>query len=126
MERTIASGQTALARTWISKPLNYLRGTVEGIELIAKSTLTGSKTVTVYPMYGGEPFQLFVATNASETPSELATLTAILSMVPAWVNLTYVTVTGGEYLTLEAAHATYALTEAAHTTYKDVELEPAK
>jgi hypothetical protein len=45
--------------------------------------------------------------------------------MPAWMSFTYTVVTGGDYGTLAASHASYTLMEAAHTVYADVPYNPA-
>lgn len=120
------SPDVATSREWIKHPLNFERGTDGAIEVSAKATLTGTKTIYLYPRYEGHWASLAAYTLTSETPDAAATQLAIERMMGAWQVLTFATVTAGTYAILDAAHATYALLEVAHTSYADIELEPAK
>jgi hypothetical protein len=122
----IATGQTALAREWIEHPINFLRGTVQGMTLAAKATLTGTKTVFLYTRYNGEAFVIKAATLATETAHSAETQEAIESMMPAWDVLQYETVTGGTLAILEASHPKLSEVEAAHVTDADLEAHPEK
>jgi hypothetical protein len=45
--------------------------------------------------------------------------------MPAWLVPTISVITGGDYATLAASHASYTLMEAAHTHYSDIPTNPA-
>lgn len=112
-------------RTLIKTPANYLRGRPSTIVAKAQTTLTGTKTVLINQRVGANPWAVSVSTFTSETASAAVTAQAIMSVMPAWLVPTINVVTGGDYLTLSASHASYTLMEAAHTTYSDIPAHPA-
>lgn len=122
MEALIAAGMTQVAREWIAHPLNYNRGKTSAQELAAKATLTGSKTLYLYPRYGGEAFVTKAASLSSETPNPTATREAILSQMAAWEVLDYEPVSGRTLAALEAGYAKLSELEGAYPSVADLEL----
>lgn len=111
-------------RALIQHPTNFLRGRPSTIVAAAQNTLTGTKTVIINQRTGANPWTLTIATFTSETPNPTATKNAILSVMPAWLVPTIETVTGGDYLSLSASHASYTLMEGAHASYSDIIANP--
>jgi hypothetical protein len=109
----------------VQHPTGFNRGSVAAMTTAVQATLTGTKTVLINTRVGAAPFAMTVATFTSETPNAQATLLALQSQMPAWMQFTYSTVTGGSYATLAASHASYTLMEAAHTHYSDIPVNPA-
>jgi hypothetical protein len=114
------AGMTSL----VQHPTGFNRGTVDAMVTAMQATLTGTKTVIINTRVGAAPFSMTVATFTSETPNSQNTLLALQSQMPAWMQFTYSTVTGGTYGLLAASHASYTLMEAAHTHYSDILTTP--
>ena len=108
----------------IEQPTGQQRGTVAAMQTVAKTTLTGTKTCLIYERTNGNAWTMNAYTYTTETADPTATLTALMSMKPAGVILTYSTVIGGTYSQLAASHATYSAMEAAHSTYTDIPNNP--
>lgn len=115
----------AAQRQLVKAPVNFNRGKASAIVAAAQATLTGTKTVLFNQFVGASPWVISVATFTSETPDTIATKNAILANMPAWIIPTISVVTGGNYATLAASHASYTLVEAAHTHYSDIPVNPA-
>jgi hypothetical protein len=111
--------------TLIQHPVGFNRGSVASMIVAMQATLTGTKTVLINTRVGAAPFAMTAATYTSETPNVQATLLALQSQMPAWMQYTYTTVGGGTYAVLAASHASYTLMEAAHTHYSDIPVNPA-
>lgn len=107
------------ARAAILARTGFERGTPDALVVAAQRTLTGDRHVLISERYGGNAWALGVFTLASETPSEAATLAAILEQKPAGITLTYETVTGQTYATLLTV-GTYATVNSTYDTYGDV------
>jgi hypothetical protein len=115
----------AAMATLVQHPTGFNRGSLAAITTAVQATLTGTKTVLINTRVGAAPFVMTVATFTSETPNSQATLLALQSQIPAWMQFTYSTVVGGTYAVLAASHASYTLMEAAHTHYSDIPVNPA-
>jgi hypothetical protein len=91
-------------------------GTRAGIAAAAAETLTGTKQVDVIPLYGGNPWAVAVRTIPTETPSEAATLAAIIEAraKPAGVNLTVISY-AASWTLLETTYPSWTSLEAAGT-----------
>lgn len=111
--------------TLVQHPTGFNRGSTDAMRTAMQATLTGTKTVLLNTRVGAAPFVMTAATFTSETPTPQVTLLALQSQMPAWMQFTYSTVTGGSYATLAASHASYTLMEAAHTHYSDIPVNPA-
>lgn len=109
----------------IMTPQNFTRGRPATIRSAAKNTLTGTQEVIYNPAVGGNPFVLGITTFTSETPDSQATDAAVFGVLPAWILVSFATVSGGDYATLTASHSTYTLMQAEHTSYADVLANPA-
>lgn len=109
----------------VQHPTGFNRGSVAAMKTAMQATLTGTLTVLINTRVGAAPFVMTAATFTSETPNPQATLLALQSQMPAWMQFTYSTVTGGSYAVLAASHASYTLMEAAHTHYSDIPVNPA-
>jgi hypothetical protein len=105
-------------------PTGFNRGSVSAMVTAMQATLTGTKTVIINTRVGAAPFAMTVATFTSETPNSQNTLLALQNQMPAWMQFTYSTVTGGTYALLAVSHSSYTLMEAAHTHYSDILTTP--
>src|SRR4051794_35459238 len=56
----------------------FLKGTKQGIAAAAQTALTGTKYVSVIPLYGGDQWRVEVRARTTETPSTAAVLAAIV------------------------------------------------
>lgn len=124
-QAVLAAPDTATQQAIIENPQNFYAGRPSTIISATKATLTGAQTVLLNQFLGGDSNAIGVTTFASETPNATATLNASMSVMPAWFVVTFASVTGGDYATLAASHATYTLMEAAHTHYSDIPTDPA-
>ena len=95
-------------RSKIALPENLARGTVAAMVAAAQRTLTGAKSVSIGERYGGNAYQLFVRTNADETPDEAATRAALLTQKPAGIVMDYDVVTGQAWSDVEATYDDWA------------------
>jgi hypothetical protein len=109
----------------VQHPTGFNRGSVEAMTTAVQATLTGTKTVLINTRVGAAPFSMTVATFTIATPNSQATLLALQNQMPAWMQFTYSTVTGGTYAILAVSHSSYTLMEAAHTHYSDIPVNPA-
>lgn len=109
----------------IKTPLNFTRGRPSTIVAAAQNTLTGARVVLLNTFVGGNSNALGITTFTSQTPNPTATKSAVMAVMPAWIVPTFAVVTGGDYATLAASHASYTLMEAAHTHYSDIPVNPA-
>jgi hypothetical protein len=107
-------------RAKIQERPHFARGRPASLLAAIKATLTGTKTVLVTERDGGEAYQLRVRTYASETPSEDATLAAILTQKPGGIVLTYEAITGQSYSDFAASVTDYADAAATYDDYADV------
>lgn len=97
------------------------RGTVGAIKDVVQRTLTGSRSVRVYPnLSGTDPYRITVVTSTSQTPDPTATLLAAESEKPAGMTIELQTVAGSTYIELAAAYPTYDDVDAAFPTYDDL------
>lgn len=109
----------------VKNPRNFYRGRPATIISAAQSTLTGTRKVILNQFRGSDANQLGVTTFTDDTPDPQATQDAVMSVMPAWLKVTFATVTGGTYATLAGSHSTYSEMEAAHSSYADILANPA-
>jgi hypothetical protein len=121
----LTTSNVAAQRSLITTPVNFTRGRPSTIVAAAQATLTGAKTVIMNQFVGASPWAISISTFTSQTPNPTATKNAILATMPAWLVPTISVITGGDYATLAASHASYTLMEAAHTHYSDIPTNPA-
>lgn len=107
-------------RAAIALPEGWSRGTRAALIQAIQRTLTGSKNVAFVERYTGSAYKLAVRTQTSETPSEAATLAAILGQKPIGIVLDYDSITGQTYADVDAAYADYAALEADNVDYSEV------
>jgi hypothetical protein len=105
-------------------PQNFLRGRPATMVSAARNTLTGTKTVLLNQFLGSDSNAIGITTFTAETPDPLATVNAVMSVMPAWIVPTFDIVAGSTYTALAASHSTYTLMEAAHTHYSDIPVNP--
>jgi hypothetical protein len=119
-----AAPDTATARSMIKNPIQFTRGRPGTVAQKIQTTLTGTRTVLANWRDGGDWTKVSIATLTSETPDPVTTQNAAMSVMPAWIVPTISVITGGDYASLAASHASYTLMEAAHTTYSDIPAHP--
>jgi hypothetical protein len=115
--RLLPDSTPAAQRARILATDGWKRGTPAALAAAAAATLTGSQTVTLRERDAGDPYALRVQTLTAETPDPSATVNAILSQKPAGLTLTFQTLVGQDYLSLEADHASYAALASDYQTY---------
>jgi hypothetical protein len=80
------------------------RGGVEAMETAGKRTLTGSKTLNIFEQPNGLSYQMVAVSTPAQTPSEQATLNALLSQKAGGIKLTYVVTADWLVIELEQAY----------------------
>lgn len=109
-------------RLKIKLPEGFRRGTLAALEAAIQRTLTGSKTVLIEERPDGEAYQLYIRTFASETPSEDATLAAILTQKPIGIVLepAYEAITGQSWDDLQASATDWDDVESTYADWSEV------
>jgi hypothetical protein len=112
-ERLPTGLSEAQQREWIKDNPNSRRGTIESIFLAAQRKLTGSRTVSwqerLDPGSGPNPEDhLVVHTYTPETPDPAGTLTDILSVSPADIQVHYSVLNGESWADITTAGLTWA------------------
>lgn len=96
------------------------RGSIRAIIRATQSTLTGSRSVRVYPNpTGSDPYLIRVVTVTAQTPDEPATLAAALREKPAGIVLDLQVVPGATYDEAAAEFDTYADAQVAFADYDE-------
>lgn len=108
---TLSPGISAAAkRATIEDLPPQKRGGIGSMARAAEATLTGTKHIALVERAAGHAYRIVASTRTSETPSEEATLAALLGQKPAGVKLIYTTSERAEW-----AVATKEWTEVAPT-----------
>lgn len=110
-------------RDKIKLPENFKRGTPAALRRAIERTLTGNKTILLDERHDDEAYQLRIRTFATETPSESATLAAILTQKPAGLALTYDAIEGQSWDDLVADHADWNAVLADYATWTEARTE---
>lgn len=110
-------------RVRIAQTDGFKRGTRNALIGAASATLTDPKTV-IFRERDHDPsdtpdyaYYLSVYTYDTQTPNPAATRAALLAQKPAGIVLNYVTITGHDYISVVALHATYASLVTAFADY---------
>lgn len=101
------------------------RGSPDAIRSAPAPFLSGTKTVFLVERHG-DAYHLTVAVRDSEVVDFNRARRAIESQKPSGIKLSIVRITGGDYLTLAATHASYSTLLDVYPTYADIPLNPSK
>lgn len=96
------------------------RGRTAALLDAARLRLTGSKSVTVYERWGGDPYTVRVVTRTDETPDPAFTLRDLLAAKPAGLILEHVLATGQTFDDLDAAYSSFNDVDAAYSSFNDL------
>jgi hypothetical protein len=119
-----AAGLTeAEQRARVNAAAGFRRGTVGAMRAAPEPYLTGTKTVFFIERHTSA-YNFSVATLASETADADAVEAALLAQKPAGLVMTYSTIVGGDYATLEATHLDYDEIETDFADYAAIRDDP--
>lgn len=115
----------AAKRIRVRETGNRNRGSAAAIIGAARQRLTGTRTVYLMERHGS-PWRFTVATRTSETPNPALVAADVAAQKPAGMKFVHELITGGDYVTLRATHATYDELPGIFATYDELRADPAR
>lgn len=107
----------------IVAPSGFAVGTLGAMVDAIQSQLVGSKSVLVVERPLGEAYQLFIRTQAEETPSQQRVRQAILRQKPAGIVLDYDAIDGQTYDELRDNHDDYLDVRSTYSDYSALQAD---
>lgn len=107
-------------REAIKHPINFERGSIDGMRALAGLTLTGTRRVDFFERVEGDAWKLAVRTYDEETPNPNLTEAALIAMKDVSIVLDYKSIPGQTFQQLDEMHEDFTELDEAYETFDEL------